>query len=447
MEVPDVGYARSGPLSIAYQVVGSGPRDVVYVRGGLDDMVMSWERPEFHELMEELTAFSRVLLYDKRGSGLSDPAVGGTALESRMDDIRAVMDAAGSEEAVLLALHEGARLAIVFAATYPERTRGLVLVDVLASGRKTADHPWGMTREEIDAEVRAIRERWGTRAYFKEAWAGVPDAPGVDPDELFEFDVARFRRGASPAAAAAFWGAANDTDVRDVLPAVRVPTTVMRMSLDPAPVRYVAERIANARYVEVPTGGSQEWFFHPPWRHAVVDEVRAAVEGEEPSEDDRVLATVLFTDIVDSTRHATAAGDRGWKDLVERHHAAVRKELARFRGTEVDTAGDGFFATFDGPARAIRCAAAIVDRVGELGLDVRAGVHTGECEVADGKVAGIAVVVGSRVSALAEPREVLVTSTVRDLVAGSGLEFEDRGEHELKGLSASWRVYRARVPR
>ena len=439
MREPDVSYARSGPLSIAYQVVGDGPRDVVFVRGGLDDMLSSWERPEFHALFEELTSFARVLLFDTRGSGLSDPAVGGLALDARMDDVRAVMDAAGSDDAVLFGSFDGARLALMFAATYPERTRGLVLIDVAATDRRSTAHPWGVTPEEADAIVRDARERWGRRELFDEWWPKLNE--GTDPDEIREWDVRRFRRAASPSAAAEFWRAVYETDVTDVLSSVRVPTTVIRYAREPGPSRFVADHVPDARYLEVESTGGQTWVFSLR-RDEIVAEIRARVDGAPPEPDDTVLATILFTDLVASTDRVASVGDRAWKELVERHRAVVRETLARFRGTEVEVAGDGFFITFDGAARAIRCAQAIVERVGELGLDLRAGLHTGECEVADGKVAGIAVHIGARVSSLAEGREVLVTSTVRDLVGGSGIRFEDRGEHALKGVPSSWRVYR-----
>jgi class 3 adenylate cyclase/pimeloyl-ACP methyl ester carboxylesterase len=441
VEVPDVSYARSWPLSIAYQVVGDGAGDVLWVRGGLDDMLSSWERPEFHEFMGELTVFARVLLFDKRGSGLSDPAIGGFSLEARMDDIRAVMDAAGSSEAVLLGVWEGARLALLFAATYPERTRGLVLVDAAATQVRSPEHPWGSTTDELNAEVRDARERWGRREYFAE-WLAEELPPGVDPEELFEWEVRRLRRAASPSEAAEFWRAANATDVTDILASVRVPTTVIRHAREPGPTRFLAERIAGARFVEVPSTGGMLWLLWPERRQKIIGEIRALSETEPAEADNTVLATILFTDLVGSTQLAASIGDKAWKDLVQQHHAIVRQQLARFRGTEVETAGDGFFATFDGPARAIRCAEAIVARVAEIGLDVRAGLHTGECEISDGKIAGIAVNIGARVSALAGPREVLVTSTVRDLVGGSGLRFEDHGEHTLKGVPSSWRLYR-----
>ena len=437
MKPPDVHYARSGATAIAYQVVGDAPRDVVWVRGNINDMLSSWDEQTFAPFVADVTKFARLILFDKRGSGLSDPVTAGITLETRMDDVRAVMEAAGSQRATILAGFEGARLAVMFAATYPERTEGLVLVDPEARTLRTPDYPWGETEEEHRAGLVDIAARWGTREFLEEMLRDGNAVLADDPAHL-EWWITNQRRGASPATALAWFRMIADADVTDVLSTVRVPTVVIRAFLPAEQIRYVSDRIAGARFLDADAEHG-----HIPRSRArgiVLGELEAMGTGAQP-EEDRVLASVLFTDLVGSTERAAAAGDRAWKDVLERHHALVRRELARHRGMEVDTAGDGFFATFDGPARAIRCARAIGEAVRELGLEVRAGIHTGECEVAAGKVAGIAVSIGARVSALAQPGEVLVSSTVKDLVAGSGIEFEDRGERELKGVPGRWRLY------
>jgi class 3 adenylate cyclase len=437
VRVPDVEYARSGGVAIAYQVVGDGPQDVFWIRGGINDMLSSWDRPEFVERMTKLTRFARVLLFDKRGTGLSDHVRDLTSLEARMDDVRAVMDAAGSSHAILTAYEEGARLALLYAATYPERVDALLLIDPYARMMRSNDHPWGRRPEDVRASVERVSRRWGDRDFAREMFERAYPDRTYDA-EIEEWWVQHMRRGASPAAAATWSRGIMSADVTDILSSVRVPVVVVRVQTPEERVRYLTDRLADARIVDaegaavVPFGTAEE---------LVLAELEALASGDAPAPADRVLTTVLFTDIVDSTAHATALGDRAWADLLERHHALVRRELARHRGKEVDTAGDGFFATFDGPGRAIRCAHALVEGVRPLGLEVRAGVHTGECEVAAGKVAGIAVVVGARVATLAEAGEVVATSTVKDLVAGSDISFEERGEHQFKGVSGRWRVF------
>jgi class 3 adenylate cyclase len=441
VSTPDVQYARSGDVSIAYQVVGEGPVDIVFVRGHAGDVLSTWDQPLLVRHVMGLADFGRVLMLDKRGTGLSDRVRDVPTLETRMDDLRAVMEDAGSERAVLWAGGEATRLCVLFAASYPERTAGLFLLNATARGRRSPDYPWAPTDDEWRRRLAEIREGWGKREYLE---SFLRDAvPEVADDESFRtWFVGHMRRSLSPGAAVAFERMSMEADVTDVLSVVRVPTTVLCRSADRGESEYVARRIQGAELVEL-TGlrGFYTWVddaAHEETMKATAGLVARAVATAEP---DRVLATVLFTDIVGSSERAVELGDQRWRDLLGRHHAAVRREIARFRGREVDMAGDGVFATFDGPARGILCARAIVASAGELGLEVRAGLHTGECEVLGEKVAGIAVHVGARVAAEAKPGEVLVSSTVKDLVAGAELSFEDRGEHELKGIPEPKRLF------
>ena len=441
MDVPDVSYARSGDVAIAYQVAGEGPTDIVFVRGTLADLLGSWEMPLFVHHVEGLVGSARLLLFDKRGSGLSDPVRQVPTLETRMDDIRAVMDAAGSERAVMWAAQEGSRIALLFAATYPERTSAVVLYDPSARGSWAPDYPWAATEDEWRRELREVRDRWGDRDYLVER-AHRLSPVGAQNEEWLDWFVRYMRRSASPAEAVVFHRMSMEGDVRDVLGAVRAPTLVLHRSEMREEATYVAERVAGARRVEVE--GLRDWFsWADPERNAILlRETHQFLETlSAPREPDRVLATVLFTDIVGSTARAAELGDAAWSELLARHHTLVRGELVRYRGEEHDTAGDGFFATFDGPGRAIECACAIRDAVRALDLEIRAGLHTGECERVDGKLGGIAIPTGARIAALAEPGEVLVSSTVRDLVAGSGIAFEERGRQELKGVPGEWRLY------
>jgi class 3 adenylate cyclase len=441
VNVPDVSYARSGDVAIAYQVVGEGPLDLVFIRGTLADLLGSWDMPLFVDHVDGLTESARVLLFDKRGSGLSDPVRQVPTLETRMDDVRAVMDAVDSERAVLWAAQEGSRIALLFAATYPERTSAIVLYDPTARGLWAPDYPWAATEEEWRRELREIGDRWGDREYLVERAQKL--APyGAQNAEWLEWFVWYQRRSASPAEAVAFHRMAMEGDVREVLPAVRAPTLVLHRVAMRDEAAYVADRISGARRIEVE--GLHDWFsWADPERNAVLlGQTNAFLDGlAETPVPDRVLATIMFTDIVGSTERAAELGDTAWSELLARHHTLVRGELVRFRGEELDTTGDGFFAAFDGPGRAIECAAAIRDAVRALGLEVRAGLHTGECERVDGKLGGIAVPTGARIASLAEAGEVLVSSTVRDLVAGSGISFEERGSHELKGVPGEWRLY------
>jgi pimeloyl-ACP methyl ester carboxylesterase len=434
---PETRYAKSGDLNIAYQVVGDGPFDLVYVPGWISNIELMWEDPDQAHLLRRLASFSRLILFDKRGTGLSDPVPLDRlpTLEERMDDVRAVMDAAGSDSAALFGFSEGGLMSVLFTATYPERTPALVVYGIFAKRIWSADYPWAPTPEARRREFEALERNWATRMDLDQL---VPSA-----DEAFKRRLATyFRRSASPGAAVALLRMNTEIDVRDVLPSIQVPTLVLHRTDDldvkVEEGRWIAEQIPGAKYVELP--GDE----HTVWAgdvDALVDEVEEFLTGvRRGPEPERVLSTVLFTDIVGSTERAAQLGDRGWSGLVEQHHARVRRELEQWRGREVDTAGDGFLAAFDGPGRGIRAGCAIRDSVRPLGLEIRAGLHTGECQVAGDKVRGIAVHTGARIAAVAAAGEVLVSSTVKDLVAGSGIVFEDRGLRELKGVG-EWRLY------
>jgi class 3 adenylate cyclase len=436
---PAVRYAQSGDVHIAYQVVGAGDVDLVCVLGALTNISVLWEDPDYRRFCERVGTFARLIVFDKRGMGLSDRVRVGT-LEERMDDVRAVMDAAGSESAALIGMSEGGPLSMLFAATYPERTRALVLCGAEVKEETTEDWPWGeSTRADFEQwmTIENVLERWGQGAIVDYV------APSRSEDQRLREWFGRLQvQSASPQDAVAFMRMAFEIDVRDVVPSVKVPTLILHRTDDNVchveNARWLADRIHGARYVEL------SGVDHLPWidPDEILAEIQEFLTGvREPAEPDRVLATVLFTDIVGSTEHAQRLGDRRWRELVDRHHEAVRRELTRFRGREVDTAGDGFFATFDGPARAIRCAKSIVHAVNELELEIRAGLHTGEVELAGDAVRGIAVHTGARVASLAQPAEVLVSSTVKDLIAGSGIELVDRGPHALKGIPGEWRLY------
>ncbi len=441
MRDADVQYARSGEVAIAYQVVGDGPVDIVFARGFAGELLSMWEHPLPARHVTGLAEIGRVLMIDKRGTGLSDRFREVGTLETRMDDLRAVMDAVGSERAVFWAAHEAARLAVLFAATYPERTAGLVLLEPWVKGRRTEDYPWAPSDEEWRRRLADIRERWGRRDLFAELleeWA-----PEAAHDAAFlDWFVSHMRRSMSPGAALSFFRTVRESDVSDVLSAVRVPTLMLFKPGERGPSEYVARRVRHAELTELPRlRGMYTWIDDETHFASLAAIGRFVERVGGPTEPDRVLATVLFTDIVGSTQHAAELGDRAWRELLARHHAGVRRRLAEFRGTELDVVGDGFFATFDGPGRAIECACAIRADLAELALDIRVGVHTGECERIDEKLSGIAVHVGARVAAAASPGEIFVSSTVKDLVAGSGIEFEDRGEHRLKGIDEPWRLF------
>jgi class 3 adenylate cyclase/pimeloyl-ACP methyl ester carboxylesterase len=441
---PETRYAKSGDVSIAYQVAGEGPFDVVLVPGSLSHVEMGWTVPSWARWRHGLAEFSRLIIFDKRGTGMSDRLTESTTFEQRMDDIRAVMDAAGSERAALVGTSEGAPMAVLFAATYPARATALVLYGSFARALWAPDYPLGVQPDDYEREIQQTEASWGRQEWMEGLVRSA--LPGADEEEV-RVTANVLRYAASPGAAADLDRLNASIDVRAALPAIAVPTLVAHQTGDQwvriEEGRFVADHIAGARFLELPGEGHM---IAPGNIDSLLREIRTFLEdtwagGWAGVEPDRVLATVLFTDIVDSSEKAVALGDRGWRELLERHHGVIRRQLVRFRGKEVDTAGDGFFASFDGPARAIRCACAIVELLPELGLEVRAGLHTGECELVDGKVAGIAVHTGARVASHAQPGEVLVSSTVKDLVAGSGLAFEDRGAHELKGIPGEWRLY------
>ena len=444
MKVPETRYALSGDVHIAYQVVGDGPPDLVFIPSLTPHVELVWENPPQARFFGRLASIGRLLLFDKRGTGMSDRVVGTPPLEVRMDDIRAVMDAAGSERAVLCGLGDGGPLCALFAATYPERTTALVLINTAPRYVRSPELPWLPTRAEREREIDGALHTWGDPEASAERFA--LGSPSATEEERRGFSRV-MRVSVSPGSAAAYLRMNLDVDITGVLPLIRVPTLVMYRAeievLDVRTGRYLAEHIPGARLVELPGRDFAPQLGDPDRFFAELESfLQEVVKGEAwEAEPDRVLATVLFTDIVDSTARAAELGDRAWRQLLQQHHETVRSQLGRFRGKEMDTAGDGFFATFDGPARAIRCAFAIQDPVRELDLEVRAGLHTGECELVDGKAGGIAVHIGARVASLAEPGEVLVSGTVKDLVSGSGIEFEDRGEHKLKGISDAWRLF------
>jgi class 3 adenylate cyclase/pimeloyl-ACP methyl ester carboxylesterase len=445
VDVPATRYARSGDVSIAFQVTGDGPFDVVSIPAFISHVELAWEVPGIAAYLEQLASFCRLIRFDKRGTGMSDRVTGVPSLETRMDDVRAVMDAAGSERAAIMGHSEGGPMAILFAATYPERLWALVLEGAFPRELWAPDYPWGFREADFERELDEDTRNWGTREHTLEVVEGIaPSASDEDREAL----ATMIRQGASPGAAVALARMNREIDVRHALSSIRVPTLVLnREGEHPFTVqssRYLAEHIAGARHVETP--GVDHAIFSGDFASLVeaievfLSEAWEARRWEE-AEPDRVLATVLFTDIVGSTAKAAELGDRAWREVLERHHSTIRRELARFRGHEVDTAGDGFFASFDGPARAIRCACAITGSVRQFGLELRAGLHTGECELVNGKVGGIAVHIGARVAAAASPGEVLVSQTVKDLVAGSGIGFGERGTAELKGVPGEWRLY------
>ncbi len=430
-QFPETHYATSGGVNVAYQVVGDGPIDLVYVPGWVSHVELAWELPDLARGFERLASFSRLILFDKRGTGMSDPVAVDEppTLEQRMDDVRAVMDAVRSERAAIFGASEGGNMSMLFAATHPERTVALATFGSTARRIRTPDYPWAPTWDERLEAFAHVERQWVDGL----DWADI--APSLDAARLAE--IARYyRRCASPGAALALMKMNTHVDVRDVLASIRVPTVVMHRTNDRDALvdegRYIAARIPGARFVEFP-GGDHSWWTQD--RDAIVDEIENIVTGTRPPpEPDRILATILFVDLVGSTERLGELGDRAWTDVLARYHAAVRHQLERYRGREIDSAGDGFLATFDGPARAIRCALEIRAAVRGLGLELRAGLHTGECEVFADKVAGIAVHTGARISSQAGTGEVLASGTVRDLVSGSGIGFEDRGEHELKGV-------------
>jgi pimeloyl-ACP methyl ester carboxylesterase len=436
---PETKYARNGDVNIAYQVVGDGPRDLILVPGWVSNLDLFWEDPSAARFFERMASFGRLILFDKRGTGLSDRAEIGT-LEVRMDDVRAVMDAARSSRATLLGYSEGGPMCMLFAATHPDRTAGLITIGSFPRRIWAPDYPFGMALQDYQGFVDSAIQEWGGPVGIDVR------APSVATDPRFRDWWARFlRSGISPGGYRRMMQMNCEIDVRNILPTIRVPTLIIHNTREKTvPVeaaRYLAERIPGAKMVELPgidhlpfVGNGEE----------ILDEIEEFVTGTRRGvEPDRVLATVMFTDIVDSTRRAAELGDRRWREMLINHHAVVREQLTRFRGREIDTAGDGFLAAFDGPARAVRAACAVSTGVEPLGLTIRAGVHTGECEVMGAKLSGVAVHIGARVASLAQAGEVLVSQTVKDLVSGSGLRFDDRGVHALKGVPDQWHLYAA----
>jgi class 3 adenylate cyclase len=437
---PETRYAVNRGVHIAYQALGEGPPDLGFVAGLISHCEHQWEEPALARSLRRMARFSRLIWLDKRGTGLSDPVpLSDTPiLEQQMEDLAAVLDSVGSERTALFAASDAGPMCILFAATYPERVSALVLYGTWARLLAAPDYPAGMPPEAFEQIVEMAKAGWGTAAVLPIL------APSAADDTRFRTWWARWERlGASPGTAAALMRIAFAADVRALLPTLRVPTLVLHRAGDQFAAvvhgRYLADHIPGARYVELP-GRDHPHFVGDT--DAVLTEVEEFVTGRAAQHDeDRILATMLFTDIVDSTRRAATMGDKRWTDLLQSHHDVVRRQLERFRGVEVDTAGDGFLVRFDGPARAIRCACAVRDAMAELGLQIRAGLHTGEIQLTDDKVSGLAVHIGARVAALAQPGEVLVSQTVKDLVTGSGLPLTDRGVHELKGVPEAWRVF------
>ncbi|HEX2128145.1 MAG TPA: adenylate/guanylate cyclase domain-containing protein [Solirubrobacterales bacterium] len=439
MPTPKTSYAKSGDVNIAYQELGEGPPDLIYVWGWASHLDFQWTDPTLSTFLKQLASFSRLIMFDKRGTGLSDPVGAAPTFDERMDDIRAVMDAAGSKQATLLGFSEGAALASLFAASHPERATSLVFYDSVVVGSLVEDPP----ASDWFAEAQRIRDtidRWGEGETLE--WI----APSIVSPVTKRFMGMFERASMSPGMALALWDAIQHVDVRDVLPSIAVPTLVLHHAESAIPVdqgRLIAELVPQARFVELPGRDHLPGAGDP---EAVAGEIEEFVTGTRARlAQDRVLATVLFTDIVDSTRRAADLGDSAWRDLLERHDAVSRTQITRFGGREVKHTGDGFMATFDGPARAIRCACAIAEETHEVGIDVRAGIHTGECQKIGDDIGGLAVHVAARVAALADGTEVLVSGTVKDLVMGSGIEFAERGTHELKGVPGSWPVLAVRT--
>jgi class 3 adenylate cyclase len=438
MQTPQTKYARSGELSIAYQVVGDGPIDLVHIPGIVSHLDIAWEHAGYRRFMDRLSSFARVIVYDKRGMGLSDPVSAPPSIEERIDDTRAVMDAVGVERAAIFGCSEGAVLAAFFAAAYPQRATHAIMYGSFARMRPDPPgYPWGFEDELIEDLRAGVSEAWG------EGMMLTLLAPSLLNDDRERAWWGRYERASTSPGTTLVLAAANmNLDLRDMLPSVQAPTLVLHRTSDLLPIegaRYVAEQIPGAKFVEL--HGDDHW----PWLNdpdEVCDHVEEFLTGTRREPDpDRVLATVLFTDIVGSTQRAAELGDSRWRKLLDAHESVVRAHLERHRGQEVKTTGDGFLATFDGPARAIRCARDAVAGLHDLGIEIRTGIHAGECERRNGDIGGIAVHIGARVMASAGPGEILVSSTVRDLTVGSDIAFEDRGSHALKGVPGEWRLY------
>jgi class 3 adenylate cyclase len=436
---PETHYTKCGTINIAYQVLGEGPLDILLVPGWITNLDILWEEPRLSRFLLRLASFSRLILFDKRGTGLSDRVTNTPTLEERMEDVRSVMAAVGSTEAALVGWSEGGPMCALFAATYPEMTRALVMIGSYPRRFKTEDYPIGPSKEENDAFIASIEDNWGTD------FALAVRAPSLLEDSSFRAWWGRYlRMSASPSAAQALTQANSEIDIRDILPSIAVPTLLLHatgdMTLDVEHSRYMVTRIPGARLIEVDSDD------HLPWlkgSNAILSNIEDFLTGSNrASVSNRMLCTLLFTDIVSSTEMLERLGDEGWSDLLSQHDEAVRRELTTFSGREIKTTGDGFLATFDGPARAIQCAKAVRQAAAKLGVNVRQGLHTGECEMQGNDLSGLAVHIAARISDLAGTGEILVSRTVRDLVAGSGLTFEGFGLHELKGIEDQWQLYR-----
>lgn len=440
MHSPDTLYARSEDGHVGFQVVGDGPQDLVFIPSWSSNLDVMWEEPSIARFLRRLATFTRVLCFDKRGTGVSDPVplAALPTLEQWSDDVRSVMDTAGSKRAALLGHGEGGQMAMLFAATYPEQCSALILLDTCARHLRDIDYPWGLPADRVAQFLEQFEERWGTGDNVDMI------ATSVARDERFRGWYGRYERLAmGPRAATTMYVTHLERDLRGVLAAIRVPTLVLHRAgnhhIRIGHGRYLAEHIPGAKYVELP---GEDHLFYAGETETILGEIEEFLTGvRSPVETDRVLVTVLFTDIVGSTERAAALGDHAWRERLDSHHEIARRELERHRGREIEFVGDGLLATFDGPARAVRCACAISEAVRSLGLEIRAGLHTGEVELAGSAVRGIAVHTGARVAAAAGAGEVLVSSTVKDLVAGSGISFADRGLRVLKGVPGEWRLF------
>ena len=438
--IPDTRYATTADgAHVAYQIAGHGPVDVIFAPGWFSNVDLIWDQPEIEPFLRRLATGTRLIIFDRRGTGLSDPVAGAPALDTMMDDVRAVMDAAGSDRAVEIGVTVSCALMALFAATFPERSLGLVLIHALARTAWAPDYPWGESAEYHRDETDRIAAGWGTGQFERWFLADVDD-PRADDPAYVAATASYFRHAMSPGMAVLQNRVWFQTDYRHVLPAIHVPTLVVDRRADPAVSRHLAGLIPGAEMVHLPDEPRLPWIPGSDRSAAEIERFVAAIR-EEETDLERVLATVLFTDVVGSTARASEMGESRWTELLGEHNRIIRAHLARYRGREIKTMGDGFLATFDGPARGIRCARSIVGAVRRMGIDIRAGLHTGELTLKGDDVEGIAVAIGARIMSLAAPGEVLVSGTVKDLVAGSGLSFEDRGEHPLKGVQGAWRLF------
>jgi class 3 adenylate cyclase len=441
-EIPSTHYVKSDDVYIAYQVLGEGSLDLIFVPGFVSNVEAMWQSPNRSRFFRRLASFCRVIIFDKRGTGMSDRSSQIFTLEQRMHDVQSILNEVGSQRAALFGISEGGPMSLLYAATYPERTSALVLYGTYAKRSWSPDYPFGWTDEKWKDVLDNIEHHWGTpQGISVTMWA-----PSIASDPRAAEGLASYlRASASPGAAAAIMRMNREIDVRHILPATRVPTLILHRTAERViaveHARYMAQRIPGAKLVELPGEDHMAWFGD---QDSILDEVEQFLTGRRHAhEPERVLATVLFVDIAGSTARAATLGDNSWRELLETFYARVREVLHQYRGREINTSGDGFLATFDGPARAVRCATAIRDTVRSLNLEVRCGLHTGECELVGSDIAGIAVHTGARVAALAAPGEVLVSQTVRDLVAGSGLVLEEYGTYTLKGVPNEWRLFRA----